>query len=74
MRICVTVDAVEGLTEVGQRSGFGLQFGVDGVGIAGELDEPVALDGNLPGDGFLGLATCSSIPPRVRRARSWRYW
>ena len=40
MRICVTVDAVEGLTEVGQRPGFGLQFAVDGVGIAGELSEP----------------------------------
>jgi hypothetical protein len=55
VRSCVTVDAVEGLTEVGQRRGFGPQFAVDGVGIAGELDERVPLDGHLAGDGFLGL-------------------
>jgi len=39
----------------GQCAGLGLQFAVDGVGVTGELDEPVALDGHLPGDGFLGL-------------------
>jgi len=65
VRICVTVDAVEGLTEVGQSPGFGLQFAVDGVGIARELSEPVMLDGICPATAFSALATCSSLPRMV---------
>jgi hypothetical protein len=30
--------------------------------------------GAFPAPAFSALVTCSSIPRRVRRARSWRYW
>src|SRR5215813_15181669 len=69
----MTVDAVEGLTEIGQRPGFGLQFADDGVGIAGELGEPVALGGNLPGDGFPDLGDLLIDPTHSAPTRSWRY-
>src|SRR5271157_3728386 len=49
--------------------GLGLQCPVDGAGAARQLDEPVALDRGLPGDGLLGSATCSWMPRRARRAR-----
>jgi hypothetical protein len=42
--------------EPGQRSGPGLELVVDGLVGAGELDEPVAFDGDLLGGGLLGLA------------------
>jgi hypothetical protein len=32
------------------------------------------LTGVFPATAFSALMTCSSIPRRVRRARSWRYW
>jgi hypothetical protein len=41
------------------------------------LDESVRLTGTLPATAFSALATCSSIPRTVRRARSARsarYW
>ena len=39
----------------GQRPGLVLELAVDGPGAAGQLDEPVALDRRLAGDGLLGL-------------------
>ena len=39
----------------GQGAGFLLELPVDLSGAAGQLDEPVALDRGLPGDGLLGL-------------------
>jgi len=39
----------------GQRSCFFLQLAVHRPGAAGQLDEPVALDRGVPGDGLLGL-------------------
>src|SRR5262249_21380904 len=39
----------------GQVPRLGFQLPVDGGGAGGELDEPIALEGHLPGDGFLGL-------------------
>src|SRR5215471_19883044 len=42
----------------------------DGVGIAGELSEPVTLDGSLPGDGFLGLGDLLIDPTHGALARS----
>jgi hypothetical protein len=41
--------------QAGQGACLGLQLPVDGLGRAGQLDEPVALDRCLAGDGRLGL-------------------
>jgi hypothetical protein len=61
--------------EAGQGAGFGFQFAVDGLGGAGEPDEPVPFDRGLAGDGFLGLGDLFVDPARsVRRARSALYW
>ncbi len=39
----------------GEAAGLGFQFPVDGLVGAGDLDEPVPLDGGFPGDGVRGL-------------------
>jgi hypothetical protein len=56
--------------EPGQVTGSGLELAVDALDGAVELDEPVPLDGGELGDHSGSLATCSSIPQSVRRARS----
>jgi hypothetical protein len=72
VRSGIAVDAVEGF--MGQGVGGG-----DDVA-TGLLAPPVSwmnrlrLTGIFPATAFSALATCSSIPRRVRRARSWRYW
>ena len=43
----------------GQAPGFGLQVTVDALGRPGELDEPVAFDWGLTGDGLLGFGDLS---------------
>ena len=60
--------------EPGQLPRFGLQIPVDALGRAVQPDEPVAFDRRLALTARSALATCSSIPCRVRRARSARYW
>jgi hypothetical protein len=65
-------DGFEGLAEiVGKRVGGG-----DGLPSGLDLDGAVAagcLDGASPATALAALATCSSIPCRVRRARSALY-
>jgi len=53
---------------------LGLQFTVDGLGRAGELDEPLSFDGGVAVEGLLGFGEPFVDFAQVRRARSWRNW
>jgi hypothetical protein len=56
----------QGALQPGEGSRLGLGLAVDALGGVVELNEPVSLDGVSPAT---ALATYSSIPRRVRRAR-----
>lgn len=68
------VQVGHGPLDPGQPPGLGLQLPVDGRAGAGEGEEPVPFDRRLALTAFVALATCSSIPRRVRRPRSCLHW
>jgi hypothetical protein len=55
-------------------AGFGFQIPVNRLRRTGEFDKPIAFDGRVAATARWALATCSSMPRTVRRARSRRYW
>jgi len=68
------MDPVEGgvALDPGQRPGFGLQFPVDAVVPSLSWMNRFRLIGAFPAMAFWALVTCSSMPRKVRRARSCR--
>ncbi len=57
-----------------QGTGFGFQLPVDALVAPVSLMNRLRLTGTVPSTAFSALATCSSMPRSVRRARSARYW
>ena len=57
-----------------QGPGLVLEFAVDRMLAACQGDEPVPLDRDEPGDGFLGLGDLLIDAAQGAPARSWRYW